>query len=550
MKKIIATALMAVCLAAHGQTFKGNVIGNLIGDGYSTGIVSSTDGLLLPQTQIPSAALPAFYGNASGSGASVLMIGDSMSQNGYGQPSASEYLSQYLQANFGNNGEGFEGWWASFPTTLNRNENTNWPGIHWCVLYGSDGTNAAYMTQSQSFSTVIGKPINQVGFWWVAQPLGTNFWATVTAPTEGINTTVKINGYAATPTLLHTNFSTAGIDNQIVFSGWSGAAGTNYILPDFNRTNTPGIKVWWMAKGGLTITNFLTMIGGTNMLRQIGTNIQPDLIVYHAKDWGEENDVTTYTNVLTQLLSLLSYTNTHVIIVATPARMDQSPATDVADNLWQNYSAKLVCAMNGWCYADLYSRFNDTNFMLSSGIIYTPGVHPTDGGARLWAANLYSMICADFPTANAPTNYILPSNVVLDYSTFTPHLYNALLVGQTNNGAIGNMWLGTFFSGGLPALWYFQGASRYEMDLGAYGNYIGLVDVANQLFLSITTNGIVPGAYSFSVGSPSSGLTALFTTNLSVNISTGAPPAAISSFNGSITITNKGIPIHIPFVSP
>lgn len=506
-------------------------------DGGTNGLITFADYSTMeyPQTLIPEANLAYFKNALITTGATMLVVGDSMSENGWSYNSMSQWLARFIKWKYGDNGiswEGFDYGHAGTVTALNRPDGpTVWNGIHIAQIYGGDASNSVVARQWVDSSANVQRydfsTVNRAGVFWLAWPGGDTFYARLYNSSAGIDTTHNLDGYAATPTLRYTNWQTSGTNNYIYCS--PGASGhTNYLLPQFMTTNTPGLHTYWMARGSRSLSNDTNMLGGTNMLAQIGAMIQPDVILYHAKDFNETSTTTFsgYTNLLVTVIKYLSGPNTQVILVGTPARNDGQQASDVS----QNYACKVVAKQYGWTYLDLYSQYNDGVYMDAHDITTT--LHPTQAGARLWASTAMGMLNLNMPRNSESTPAALVPGALTNYPAFAPTFPQGVLTQYTNNGAFGSLSLGN--NGTLAAaggnIWVWKQATHYDIMMDGMFNGGG-VYMRSYVGTGLRATMIVrPGYIEFPTNEPSYWPSSAVT----------AGGAALVNSNGTLFILKSG----------
>ena len=315
-----------------------------------------------------------------------LRLGDSMTggiNGAYG--SAERYLLATLQsldgcAGFGGSDHNYGGNWDNCPAPLGR-------GIDykvWCqdveaTLYAADGSNA--LTSTEGFvgnANTATNFCNQVGLQWMQTPGGGDVAVQLSSKSMGAYYQFTISGYATSTNYMQTNWPVAGGNDWRV--ALTSLQGTNILLSaDFLATNG-GIQDWCYAKGGCTLDNMLAT--GTNNLARMYAAINPQFIIYHAKDIGEQPSGLVMSNKLVQLLQYAP-TNAQIVIVGTPP-------IQTATYQDQNYYCQQLCQAHGWYYADLWSSFNNFQANTNAGLM-ADNTHPSPLGCVAWGSRLFSL---------------------------------------------------------------------------------------------------------------------------------------------------------------
>jgi hypothetical protein len=155
-------------------------------------------------------------------------------------------------------------------------------------------------------------------------------------------------------------------------------------MSGFYNTNTPGFVFINTSQGGATITNFLNC--PSNVINGIYGGINPDLIIYHAKDAYETGGagpplLTAYTN----LYNTLQYnfrSNTVWAFCGTPD-VNNTPG----DYVPQNNTERAFCTSFNLIYLDTYlpDPYYTANWSVD-------GTHPNTWGAHLIAAGIESQL--------------------------------------------------------------------------------------------------------------------------------------------------------------
>ena len=315
-----------------------------------------------------------------------LRLGDSMTGgiNGtYG--SAERYLLATLQsldgcAGFGGSDHNYGGNWDNCPAPLGRGIDYN----VWCqdveaTLYAADGSNA--LTSTEGFAGNANTATNyctQVGLQWMQTPGGGDVAVQLSSKSMGAYYQFTISGYATSTNYMQTNWPVAGGNDWRV--ALTSLQGTNILLSaDFLATNG-GIQDWCYAKSGATLDNMLAT--GTNNLARMYAAINPQFIIYHAKDIGEQPSGLVMSNKLVQLLQYAP-TNAQIVIVGTPP-IQTGTYQD------QNYYYQQVCQAHGWYYADLWSSFNNFQANTNAGLM-ADSTHPSPLGCVAWGSRLFNL---------------------------------------------------------------------------------------------------------------------------------------------------------------
>ena len=237
--------------------------------------------------------------------ARILWLGDSMSEAGFNYNSSARQGLLAMQARFAQTNAPFMGGWTAFNCIANPNYSP-WVGYWWT---GPDWVvaNSSYVQFQPSWA-------NRIELAFVTQPLGNTF----SVLTNGVLFT-SINGFSSTPTGVYTNFAVPGASYYITVQAQAGE-GSNFIIGSILiNTNAVGIVPFYTSQGGSAITNLTGM--PTNITVPIYQGINADLIIKHAKDWGENTITNEYnlTNAAMAEYSIASGGNfVPEIIVGTP----------------------------------------------------------------------------------------------------------------------------------------------------------------------------------------------------------------------------------------
>lgn len=373
------------------------------GNGYTLGQTSSNPSTNAPITFTDIPYQTNIYLTANNAGAAlvnaattsygvILAIGDSMSEGQYGIPSSASFqLGQIYHNVYGDDGGGGYGTWEfGFNGGFyGRPDTSIWYGSVGPELYAGDGTNAADSRQGAWAAPT--NFVNQIAVSWVSWPRGSNFVVRISSLSSSYTNFYTLSSLAGTTNFNVTNLPASGNDNLVQFSA---LAGSNVICDvSFLGTNL-GVQYWCEARGGVTLDNMLAV--GTNALAKMYNQINPNELIYHAKDFGEQPDAMTLSNKLVQVLQFVP-TNCLVSLVGTPPILENS----YRDN---NFVLKQCCITHGWYYLDLWDSFSDFNSMTNSGLM-ADGTHPNTLGATVWASKLYTLnngLPATIPAANPP----------------------------------------------------------------------------------------------------------------------------------------------------
>ncbi|MDB6041174.1 MAG: hypothetical protein JWM99_5015 [Verrucomicrobiales bacterium] len=346
----------------------------------------------------------------------ILCIGDSMSDAGYNFPSISRALMIRMRDVYGDGGQGLDGWdLGSNPEAFGRPMPTGfffsvsaalYPGDHLDCIQG--GTNY-YLDRS---GWMAGNPYNSAGLFWYSHPGGgsfrvgiTNVW---TQAAEGPNT--LLNGYSPTPEIHYTNWPT--VPSSHLEIRVTGVTGTNYLIGPELANRTSGVEVFFFARGGVSLSQQLSL--GINLLNQLGASVSPDLVIYHAKDYGpapDSQDTNTISTNLTLLLSSFTNKTTGIIIVGTPPGDSLGGQNAELQNLVERQVAKA----NGFGFVDLYGAFASLEQNQANGLM-NDSTHPSKFGASVWADETARQLGFNEAIAVPPPEII---SVVHDAKTLT-----------------------------------------------------------------------------------------------------------------------------------
>jgi hypothetical protein len=255
---------------------------------------------------------------------------------------------------------------------------------------------------------------NYTSLLYISQPLGgVSSWNDRIYPGPINGTSHSVNTYSAAPTINTTNWPitlNSYPQYHTVYQSSFTITGTNvYIGAGFENTNATGVRTYWLGGnsyvaggGSASLSNFLSP--GINLLHQFAAKVRPDMILYCAKDYGE-NGATNLENMTHSLSILLSkdvglaWSNTKVFVISTPNVSGAYPPNSTTTN---NAALRLAAEANGWSYIPLQEDFSgslegvgglgDDPQNPTTGIIGSDGVHPTRWGAYVMALDVLSQL--------------------------------------------------------------------------------------------------------------------------------------------------------------
>ncbi len=237
-----------------------------------------------------------------------------------------------------------------------------WIGNNWWVLVLA-GINTNFLfPQYGNFTNV-----DTIEVAWVQQPSGGVIQVVTNANGLGqFHDLLTVSGFSPVWKTAYTNIPLSGLQNiNVAFSSTNGTGVTNLIMAvsAYNSTRKEIIP-YMVAQGGDTITNMLNC--GTNMWGPLLQGINPDLIIYHAKDVGENGTEPAGLNsAFTALYNSLSpfTTNAQWVIVGD---FDDSNIPMIGGTP-QNEIMRRLCITNGWTYVDAWLPTNIVNYYNASG---------------------------------------------------------------------------------------------------------------------------------------------------------------------------------------
>ena len=301
----------------------------------------------------------------------VLFMGDSMSAASFeGFNSSATWMAQDLPNAYDQTWPPFCEQWLNYncvPTPPYVSFFTNWwAGVPW-AMYGGTYVNF------QTFTNV-----NQLEFAWFQQPLGN---ATLSIYTNSV-LMANVQGYAAAFTSAYQKFPVPLGNYTCAFLSASSSY-TNIALGATGvNTNAPGYEFFFTSHGNTTLTNTNPSYSGamltcaSNTLYNIYSGIQPDLVIYHAKDYDEcstgAGQIASWLAMHNQLTNAI--TNAVWAIVGTP---DQAGSDD--NGVLQNNLYRALCQTNP---SVAYVSANIPLAYYTNGLSLD-GTHPTAAGGRL-----------------------------------------------------------------------------------------------------------------------------------------------------------------------
>jgi hypothetical protein len=246
------------------------------------------------------------------------------------------------------------------------------------TLYASDGTNAAGASYT-------GTPINQIGFWWWAQPQG----GTLSALFAGTSVfTLSVNGYSEKPVLLHTNVCVADSTNWNIW--FTSVSGTNYILGwDNVCTNCSGIAEMSWSMGGLDLNNIIGTALGYNNYSNMFSILKPRLLLIESRDNGPAETSATISNQVFRLAQIVTNANRTCSVVTVSPPFNHTPELTYPDA--QNIAFRSLSIHGSPFYnVALDTVFTNLAAATSFGLGLTP--HPTPKGGYLTALEMIKQL--------------------------------------------------------------------------------------------------------------------------------------------------------------
>ena len=428
----------------------------------------------------------------------VLLLGDSMTL-GQANKSASQCLVDTIQSLYGNAGgyggavSAYSGNWNNV-TPITRGCNfTNF----WCtaqgILYASDGSNALNSSESQYGLGLNSNVCNSVGLVWIKQPQGGNISVQIVSPSLAITNNYVVSGLSSSNSYVATNFSVAAAADWSTYL--TSQTGTNFFVSSGYVYTNFGVLEYNYSQGGISLDNMLT--AGTNSIGQMFQAVNANLIIYHAKDIGEQPSGTVYSNKLATLLGFAN-TNALVVIVGTPPILGASYQD-------QNFYTRLLCQAHGWHYLDLWTPYQNFQDNTNRGLMYD-GTHPNTSGAQAESGTMFNAL--GLPPVPLKVNgahiagtvsaSILPSSVI------TNNYHAATLYGLTvNNDGVDELNVNVqqynnqdyFQMGGWLRIWNGSGiALAFSQPITGVGSlywnsgYGGTLNITNWLTVTGVTN--------------------------------------------------------------
>ena len=305
------------------------------------------------------------------------------------------------------------------------------------IVFGDQGASGISWSQGQNqggITAIQDWPANQYSIIALTQPTGGN--VSIAGGEYGARYTIDSAPNHFTGI---NNFSTYSVGTNIIFTNFPCpvnyepktyctevelpyyVTGTNVILGSgFSNTNATGIATYWFGDnnslacghgGSMTLQDWCNT--PTNIMHMFASVAQPDVIIYHAKDYNDSGstNINQMTNSLSILLGKtgLAWTNTKVFLISTPASSENDSTWPPSSTTTNNTALRLACEANNWTYIPLNEEWNGQLMGAGSlgadpisptgvGII-ADGTHPSDWGAFSMA---YWILTKQF---NAPLKY-------------------------------------------------------------------------------------------------------------------------------------------------
>jgi hypothetical protein len=279
---------------------------------------------------------------------------------------------------------------------------------------------------------------NKAGLFWYSYPGGGDFRVGITNLwTQAVDLSGTIlSGYSETPQIHYTNWPITPSGHIGLFA--SGLSATNFLIgPEMANTNS-GVEVFFFSRGGSGLTQWLSL--GTNLLGQLWSYVSPDLVIYHAKDYGPPPDLPPDRELIrsnfTAFISTITNVTKNIVVVGTP------PAGSFdGNNPIQNQSEKGVADALGFGYVDLASGFRDYFQNQAAGMMGDV-THPSAAGALIWADEMARQLGFDAAVALPPrplfeTETGNNGTITLVWGSTPGHTYQL----ESRNG-IGSPWVG------------------------------------------------------------------------------------------------------------
>lgn len=358
----------------------------------------------------------------------VLFIGDSMSDVGYNYVSISHALAIKMRNKYGDGGQGLDGLdLNSEPAVFNRPTPVGFFFGVSAALYPGDrifsvqgGTNY-YLDHSGWLPEHL---YNRAGVFWYSHPWGglfkigiTNLWTRAPEIAE-----TQLNGFSLEPEIHYTNWPVSPVGHLGLWA--TGVTATNFLIgPEMANTNR-GVEVFFFSRGGTGLTQWLSL--GTNLLGQLWSEVAPDLVVYHAKDYGPPPDLPPDREIIssnfTTFISTLTNVTQNIVVVGTP------PTGSIdGSNQIQNLVEKAVADANSFGFVDLNAEFSNFVINRDGGLMFDE-THPSAFGASVLSDEMARQLGFDAVISAVPRPLIRDSSesdgkIYLVWGTTVGHTY-------------------------------------------------------------------------------------------------------------------------------
>jgi hypothetical protein len=218
-----------------------------------------------------------------------------------------------LQEHFGSRGVAFTGW--TYQEVGGGTERVDW-GTDWWAPYTK--------MPPGGYVSWYSRKCNSVGVFWIGRPGGGLFRLSATQGGGAITLPLlTLDGESTSPTGCYTNVTlpldTYGLRADTI-------TGTNVIVgARMVDTSGPGIATGFLTKDGQNLRTIFSL--STNVLYPILSAINPQLVVWHMKEYGDIGSVTL-SNKLYELEAMWSncVTNGDVVYIGTPYEWNDANA--------------------------------------------------------------------------------------------------------------------------------------------------------------------------------------------------------------------------------
>jgi hypothetical protein len=260
--------------------------------------------------------------------------------------------------------------------TYVKTADTNWWMDYYVV---PPGGSVWWKNQTHATGSLLA---NRIGLYYLATPASGIMSLSVSS--NGGSWTPVLSMDASSPSLegRYTNVSVAlGYYRMRV----DGLSGTNRVLgPELVNTTSNGIVTAYLAKGGMNL-NFIFSVPQA-VLYPILSNMHPDLLIWHMKEWGDfywyiypTNTVAAQTGLSNRVQDLERWWQAampggDVIYIGTP--YDASD-TNGEYTVIQNRIMRAAAIRDGRCYLDCMTSMLSYSNMVALGYL-DDAVHPSN----------------------------------------------------------------------------------------------------------------------------------------------------------------------------